>query len=258
MNRENQKIVIISGASSGFGRAAALKFAQSGWRVIALARRLDRLKELQQQLGESNCDIFEFDVCQQSDIDTLAGYLEENKIAVDLLLNNAGLALGLDSADNASPEDWRSMVDTNINGLIFMTRAILPRMVAAGHGHIINIGSIAGTYAYPGGNVYGASKAFVAQFSLNLRADLAGSGVRVTNIEPGLAQTEFSDVRFHGDSEKAKSVYQGVTPLSAEDIAEAIVWSASRPAHVNINRIEIMPTCQAFSPLSIAHSADSE
>lgn len=252
MNQQNRKTILITGASSGFGRATAVQFAEHGWQVIALARRQQKLASLQQELGEENCQIIRFDVCQQADIDSLVTQLKQQQLTPELLVNNAGLALGLNSADQALMSDWQTMLDTNINGLIRMTRAILPLMVAAKKGHIINVGSIAGTYPYPGGNVYGASKAFVAQFSLNLRADLAGSGIRVTNIEPGLAETEFSVVRFHGDREKADSVYQGVEPLSAEDIAESIFWSANQPAHVNINRIELMPTCQAFSPLSIA------
>jgi NADP-dependent 3-hydroxy acid dehydrogenase YdfG len=248
----DKKVVVITGASSGFGRATAVLFAKHGWRIIALARRLEKLQALQVELGKDVCEIIQFDVCQQSDIDNFVEYLQSDKIQVDLLVNNAGLALGLESADKALQSDWKTMVDTNINGLIFMTRAILPLMVETNHGHIINIGSIAGTYAYPGGNTYGATKAFVAQFSLNLRADLAGTGIRVTNIEPGLAETEFSVVRFHGNQEKADGIYQNLSPLVAEDIAESIYWSASMPAHVNINRIEIMPTCQAFSPLSIS------
>ncbi len=248
----NKKVIVVTGASSGFGKACAIQFANNGWFVIALARREERLVELQATLGEQNCHIQKFDVCEQKNIDSLIEYLASNKISVDLLLNNAGLALGLDKADKASLDDWQTMIDTNIKGLVLMTRALLPQMVAARQGHIINVGSIAGSYAYPGGNTYGATKAFVAQFSLNLRADLAGTGVRVTNIEPGLAETEFSVVRFNGDKEKADAIYQNVKALSAEDIAESIYWSANLPAHVNINRIEIMPTCQSFSPLQIS------
>jgi len=207
---------------------------------------------LQQQLGESNCYIQEIDVQQPAHIDALAAWLNDEQQSVDLLLNNAGLALGLESAAQASLEDWQTMVDTNILGLIRLTRALLPAMVAAKRGHIINLGSIAGSYPYPGGNTYGATKAFVAQFSLNLRADLAGTGIRVTNIEPGMAETEFSVVRFNGDQQKADAVYQGLQPLSAEDIAECIAWAANLPAHVNINRIEVMPTCQSFGPLVVS------
>lgn len=252
MSQQRQKTVVITGASSGFGRACAVKFSQNGWRIIALARRIQKLELLQQEIGESNCLIMAFDVQQSQDIQNLVTLLQNEEISVDLLINNAGLALGLESADKADLDDWQTMIDTNITGLVKTTRALLPDMVKQQHGHIINIGSIAGSYAYPGGNTYGATKAFVAQFSLNLRADLAGTKIRVTNIEPGLAETEFSVVRFHGDQQKADGVYDGVTPLSAEDIAESVFWSASLPAHVNINRIELMPTCQAFAPLSIS------
>ena len=251
MTAKYQKTALITGASSGFGHATAIKFVEEGWRVVATARRLDRLESLQQLLGEDNCLLYQMDVREQKDIDGLVEYLANKAIVVDLLVNNAGLALGLDSADKADLDDWQTMVDTNISGLIKMTRAILPEMVLAGCGHIINLGSIAGSYPYPGGNTYGATKAFVAQFSLNLRADLAGTGIRVSNIEPGLAESEFSLVRFHGDQQKADQIYQDLEPLEPEDIAESIFWCASQPPHVNINRIEIMPTCQSFAPLAI-------
>ncbi|MGX5175271.1 SDR family oxidoreductase [Aliikangiella sp. IMCC44653] len=245
------KTILITGASSGFGEASAKLFAANGWHVIATARREDRLSALQQSLGESHCTTFSLDVTQPKQIDQLVDWLKQKSLSVDVLLNNAGLALGLDSADKADLNDWQTMIDTNITGLVTMTRKVLPAMCARRSGHVINIGSIAGSYAYPGGNTYGATKAFVAQFSLNLRADLAGTGVRVTNIEPGLAESEFSIVRFHGDKEKANSVYQGVEPLTPEDIAQSVYWCATQPAHVNINRIELMPTCQSFAPLTI-------
>jgi NADP-dependent 3-hydroxy acid dehydrogenase YdfG len=254
MTSERVKTIIVTGASSGFGRATAIQFAKNGWQVIALARRYERLTALQEEIGAEQCKIFQLDVRQQSDINSFVDYIKTESIEIDLLVNNAGLALGLESADKALDSDWQTMLDTNIKGLIFMTKAILPQMVAAKSGHIINIGSIAGSYAYPGGNTYGATKAFVAQFSLNLRADLAGTNIRVTNIEPGLAETEFSLVRFHGDQEKADQVYDKVQPLTPEDIAESVYWSASLPAHVNINRIELMPTCQSFAPLTISKS----
>jgi NADP-dependent 3-hydroxy acid dehydrogenase YdfG len=170
---------------------------------------------------------------------------------VDVLVNNAGLALGLEGADEVSIEDWETMIDTNIKGLLYCTRALLPLMVEAGHGHVVNLGSVAGNWPYPGGNVYGATKAFVRQFTLNLRADLVAKNIRATDIEPGLANTEFSSVRFKGDTDKAGEVYSGIDPLRAEDIADAIFWAASRPANVNINRIEMMAGCQAFSPFNI-------
>ena len=170
---------------------------------------------------------------------------------IQVLCNNAGLALGLEGADKASLDDWDKMVDTNIKGLIYCTRQILPRMVENNYGHIINIGSVAGSYPYPGGNVYGGTKAFVSQFSLNLRADLVNKGISVTSVEPGLAETEFSLVRFKGDKEKASKVYEGTTYIKPEDIAETIYWVATRPKNININRIEIMAGFQAFNPFNI-------
>jgi len=249
MNIDNPKLVIITGATSGFGKACAIKFANNGWHVIATGRRLDRLKFLQTEVGTELCEIQCFDVNDSLAVGQFSNSLKGRRI--DLLINNAGLALGLSPAHKADFEDWETMIETNILALTRMTRSILPIMVENKNGHIINLGSIAGSYPYPGANVYGATKAFVEQFSLNLRADLSGTGVRVTNIEPGLANTEFSKVRFHGDKDKADSIYQGLEPLVAEDIAESIYWCASQPKHVNINRLEIMPTCQAFGPLSI-------
>ncbi len=253
-NEKPMKLAIITGASSGFGKASAKKFVANGWRVVAAARRLDRLKALQAELGKERCIIYPLDVTQADAVEAFADFLKQQGLAPDLLLNNAGLALGLSPAHQADWSDWQRMIDTNVTALARMTRAILPMMVAKKSGHVINLGSIAGSYAYPGGNVYGASKAFVEQFSLNLRADLAGKNIRVTNIEPGLALTEFSEVRFHGDKEKADALYQGTQPLTDVDIAESIFWCASLPDHVNINRLEIMPTCQSFSPLTISKS----
>ncbi len=247
----SRKTAIVTGASSGFGYATCEKLVANGWNVVAVARRKERLNSLQDSLGKDVCAIYQLDVTEQQAIEAFASWWKEHSIPLDLLVNNAGLALGLSPADQADLDDWLTMIDTNIKGLVIMTRALLPLMVKAKSGHVVNVGSIAGTYAYPGGNAYGASKAFVAQFSRNLRADLAGTNVRVTNIEPGLAETEFSVVRFHGDQSKADSVYQGVEPLIADDIAEAIVWSTMQPKHVNINSIEIMPTCQSFAPLTI-------
>jgi NADP-dependent 3-hydroxy acid dehydrogenase YdfG len=173
---------------------------------------------------------------------------------VDLLVNNAGLALGLEPAQRCDMADWHTMIDTNIKGLLYCTRAILPGMIARDRGHIVNIGSVAGTYPYPGGNVYGASKAFVKQFSRNLRADLLGSRVRVSNLEPGMAESEFSQVRFKGDERQAAQVYAGTEPLRPEDIADIVFWVATRPAHVNINSVEVMPVCQAFAPFAVSRN----
>jgi len=250
--QDNRKLVIITGASSGFGWACAEKFAENGWLVLAAARRETRLLKLQGKLGQDNCIIHPLDVTDANSVASFAEFVLTFEQHPNLLVNNAGLALGLSSADQANISDWETMIETNVLGLTRMTRAILPIMVENKSGHIINLGSIAGSYAYPGGNVYGASKAFVERFSLNLRADLAGSGIRVTNIEPGLSLTEFSEVRFHGDKDKAASIYENVKPLLAEDIAESIFWCATLPNHVNINRLEIMPTCQSFPALSIS------
>jgi 3-hydroxy acid dehydrogenase/malonic semialdehyde reductase len=252
IDQSNRKLVVITGASSGFGKASAEKFAANGWLVLAVARRTDKLEALQADLGMKNCLIHSLDVTKTDSINQLKSYIISKKLMVNCLVNSAGLALGLSPAHEADFEDWQIMIDTNITGLTKMTRAILPLMVENKNGHVINLGSIAGSYAYPGANVYGASKAFVEKFSLNLRADLAGTGIRVTNIEPGLAETEFSEVRFHGDKDKAAKIYENLEPLVAEDIAESIFWCANLPAHVNINRLEIMPTCQSFSPLTIS------
>ncbi|WP_374574695.1 SDR family NAD(P)-dependent oxidoreductase [Phenylobacterium sp.] len=244
-------IVFVTGATAGFGRAIAERFIAEGAKVIASGRRADRLAELAAALGPNLLPL-ELDVRDRDAVQAAVDGLPEAFAAVDLLVNNAGLALGMEPADRAVLDDWDTMIDTNVKGLVYMTRALLPGMVARGRGHVVNLGSIAGTYPYPGGNVYGGTKAFVRQFSLNLRADLVGRGVRVTDIEPGLCGgTEFSNVRFHGDDEKAAAVYKNVQPLTAEDIAEAVHWVSTLPAHVNINTLEVMPTCQAAGPLAV-------
>ncbi|MCO7224598.1 SDR family oxidoreductase [Pleionea sp. CnH1-48] len=247
------KTVLITGASSGFGEACAIHFAALGARVILSARRQHRLDELQQKLSEhTEVHTLTLDVRKRDEVAAAIANLPEEWQAIDVLVNNAGLALGLDAAHNASLDDWDDMIDTNNKGLAYMTRAVLPGMVERDRGHIINIGSIAGSYAYPGGNAYGATKAFVAQFSRNLRADLAGKHIRVTNIEPGLAETEFSVVRFHGDIDAAQNVYKNTLPLIADDIARCVTWASEQPEHVNINNIEVMPTCQTWSALSVS------
>ncbi|MGI9535981.1 MAG: SDR family oxidoreductase [Desulfocapsaceae bacterium] len=245
------KTVLITGATSGFGRACAELFVDKGWQAVITGRRMDRLDDLVEQLGPDKVHGLCFDVRRQEEVERAIDRLPEQFSSIDVLINNAGLALGLEMAHEANLENWETMVDTNIKGLLFMTRKVLPAMVERKHGHIVNVGSVAGDYAYPGGNAYGASKAFVSQFTNNLIADLQGTPIRVTNIEPGLAETEFSKVRFKWDEDKADKVYQGAEPLSADDIAEAIYWSVERPAHVNINRIEIMPVCQSFGPMVI-------
>lgn len=253
MNDLSQEVVFITGATSGFGLACAKLFAQHGARIVAAGRRADRLDALKRELGDGVCRL-ELDVRDRASVEQAVSSLPDEFAAVTVLVNSAGLALGLEPAQRALLDDWDTMVDTNCKGLIYCTRALLPGMVARDRGHIVNMGSIAGTYPYPGGNVYGATKAFVRQFSLNLRADLLGAGIRVTNIEPGMAETEFSAVRFHGDSEKAAQVYAGMKPMTAEDVADAVLWCVTRPAHVNINNIELMPVSQAFGPLAVKRS----
>ncbi len=244
-------IVFITGASSGFGAAIARRLAASGHRLVLAARRMDRLRELAAELPVPS-HLVELDVRDNAAVEAAVAALPAEFAEVDLLVNNAGLALGLAPAQQASLDDWERMVDTNIKGLMYMTRALLPGMTQRRRGHVVNMGSIAGEWPYPGGNVYGGTKAFVRQFSLNLRADLLGTGVRVTDIEPGLAGgTEFSNVRFHGDDARAASVYSGLTPLSPEDVAETVHWVASLPPHVNVNTLSLMPVCQAFGPLAI-------
>jgi 3-hydroxy acid dehydrogenase/malonic semialdehyde reductase len=246
-----QRTVLVTGASSGFGAAVVRRFARDGARVVAAARRADRLAELAADLGADVLPVV-VDVTDPEAITRILGGLPERFAAVDVLVNNAGLALGLEPAQRADLADWDRMIDTNCRGLVHVTRAIVPGMVERGGGQVINLGSVAGTYPYPGGNVYGATKAFVHQFSLNLRSDLHGTGVRVTCVEPGMAATEFSTVRFAGDREKADAVYDGMQPLTADDVADTIHWAATRPAHVNINTIELMPTAQSFAPFQVA------
>jgi 3-hydroxy acid dehydrogenase/malonic semialdehyde reductase len=246
------RTVLITGASSGFGLAAARRFAASGDRIIAAARRTERLLDLAKELGSDVLLPLTLDVRDWAGVEQAVATLPAGFAEVDILVNNAGLALGLEPAQEADVGQWEQMIETNCTGLVYMTRALLPQMVARGRGHVVNLGSIAGTYPYPGGNVYGATKAFVHQFSLNLRSDLHGTGVRVTCIEPGLVGgTEFSEVRFGGDRERAGAVYAGTQPLTAEDIVAAIEWTTSQPPHVNINTIELMPVSQSFAPFQI-------
>jgi 3-hydroxy acid dehydrogenase/malonic semialdehyde reductase len=243
--------VLVTGATAGFGEATARRFLTNGHKVIALGRRVERLEALKVSLPaeqQKNLLTLAVDLCDSSQVDGLSTTLPAEFSKVTVLVNNAGLALGLEPAHKAFIADWDRMIDTNIKGLVHMTRAFLPGMVERNCGHIINIGSVAGSYAYPGSNVYGSTKAFVNQFSLNLRADLAATPLRVTCIEPGLASgTEYSNVRFKGDDAKAEKVYEGVQALSSDDIAETIYWSATLPSHVNINILEVMPVQQSFA-----------
>lgn len=244
---------LITGATSGFGAACARRFATDGWTLIICGRRQNRLAALCAELSKSTTvHAIPLDVRDEAAVNAAIAELPDEFAAVDLLVNNAGLALGLEPAQRCDMDDWQRMIDTNIKGLLYCTRAVLPGMVARNCGHIINIGSVAGNYPYPGGNVYGATKAFVKQFSLNLRADLLGTRVRVTNVEPGLAESEFSLVRFKGDSAKAARIYEGTQPLRPEDIADIVHWAAHQPPHVNINRVEVMPVNQAFAPFAIS------
>lgn len=244
-------IALVTGASAGFGRALVRLLVARGHDVIAVARRADRLKALKQELG-APCYPLAFDLCDSAAMDAALAALPESWREIDLLVNNAGLALGLEPAFESALSDWEKMIDTNVKGLVAITRKILPAMVARNRGQIVNLSSIAGNYPYYGSNVYGATKAFVTQFSLNLRADLIGTKVRVSNIEPGvIAGTEFSNVRFHGDEGKAADVYRGFENMSAEDIAEIILWIVEQPERININRIEIMPVAQTFAGLTI-------
>jgi len=244
-------IVLVTGASAGFGTAIVRRFVAAGARVVAAARRTDRLGALAAELGPAVHPL-ELDVRDRSAVERAIAGLPADVAAVDVLVNNAGLALGLEPAQRADLDHWDQMIETNCRGLVAVTRAVLPGMVARGRGHVVNLGSIAGTYPYPGGNVYGATKAFVHQFSLNLRSDLHGTGVRVTCIEPGMCGgTEFSEVRFAGDRTRAQAVYAGMQPLTPDDIAEAVAWATSQPAHVNVNTIELMPVAQSFAPFQV-------
>lgn len=241
------RTILITGATAGFGSACARLFAQRGWQLILVGRRAERLQALQEELGAAVLVTLALDVREREEVFNGLAKVP----AVDVLLNNAGLALGLEPAWDVDINDWDTMIDTNIKGLTYCTRALLPLMVERNSGHVINIGSTAGSWPYPGGNVYGGTKAFVEQFSRNLRADLHGTAVRVTYIAPGMAESEFSEVRFKGDSEKAARVYRGTKPLRPEDIAETVYWAVDRPAHVNINAIELMPVTQAWNALAV-------
>ena len=243
--------VVVTGASAGFGVAIALRFATDGRRVVALARRRDRIERLAEE-SEGRIEARVLDVRDAAAVAETFAAIELDHDGIELLVNNAGLALGLEPAQAASAEDWQAMIDTNVSGLVACAHAVLPGMVARDRGHVINIGSTAALYPYPGGNVYGATKAFVHQFSRNLRADLIGTRVRVTEIRPGMCGgTEFSNVRFRGDDARAAKLYDGVEALTADDVADAVAWAASRSAHVNVNEIELMPVAQAAGPLAV-------
>lgn len=245
------RTALITGATSGFGAAAVHRFAQAGWRVIATGRRAERLQPLVDAYGPERVHAAVFDVRDSAAMEAALAALPADFTAIDLLVNNAGLAQGTAPAQSASLDDWRTMIDTNVTALVTLTHRLLPQLVER-KGAIINISSVAGVYPYPGGNAYGGTKAFVSQFSLGLRADLHGTGVRVTTIEPGMAETEFTLVRTHGNQAASDTLYTGANPMTADDIAEQIFWVANLPAHLNINRLELMPVSQSFAGFQVA------
>lgn len=249
------KVIFITGATSGFGEATARLFAQNGWKVVATGRRLERLEKLQKELGADAVHIAQMDVTDPASIETAVEGLPSGFTPITCLFNNSGLALGTEAIPDVSMQDWRTMVETNIMGLLEVTMALLPSLKQAGRGAaIVNAGSVASRFAYKGGNVYGATKAFVRQFSYNLRIDLADTDIRVTDVEPGMAKTEFTAVRTHGDFEANEKFYEGTEPILPEDIAETVYWVATRPPHININAIEIMAQCQNPGGFAIKRS----
>ncbi|MBP3984172.1 SDR family NAD(P)-dependent oxidoreductase [Pseudoxanthomonas helianthi] len=241
---------LITGATSGFGAAAARRFANAGWKVVATGRRAERLQALVDELGADKVHVAVFDVRDEAAMHAALDSLPDGFRDIDLLVNNAGLALGTKPAQDALLSDWRTMIETNVLALVNITHRLLPGLIER-KGAIINIGSVAGSYPYPGGNAYGGTKAFVKQFSLGLRSDLHGTGVRVTDIEPGMAETEFTLVRTHGDQAASDKLYAGANPMTAEDIAEQIYYVATLPPHLNINRLEIMPVTQSFGGFQV-------
>ena len=243
---DKSRVAVVTGASSGFGLAIARRIASQGMPVVALARRKDRLEELADELGHDRVHPVCVDVRNAEDVDAALSWLPQRFERVGVLVNNAGVSKGFGPVENARIDHLREMVDTNVMGLLHCTKTLLPMLKNDGQGHIVNVGSIAAIYPYMGGNVYGATKAFVHHLSLNLRTDLEGTGVRVSCVAPGMAKTEFALVRFEGDRDRADALYQGVTPLSPVDVAEAVVWCLQQPQHVNVNLIELMPTAQHF------------
>ncbi len=243
-----ERIVLITGASSGIGASCAKLFAQGGAKLILAARRLERLEQMADSLSKefsSSVHLLQLDVRDRSQVESALQSLPDPWSNVDVLINNAGLSRGLSKLHEGNFQDWEEMIDTNIKGLLYVTRYILPGMVSRGSGHVVNIGSIAGHQTYPGGNVYCGSKAAVRAISEGLKQDLLGTPVRVTSVDPGLVETEFSEVRFHGDTEQAKKVYQGLTPLTPDDVADVVFFCVTRPAHVNISQVLLVPTDQA-------------
>ncbi len=248
------KTAFITGASSGFGAASVRRFVAEGWRVFGTARREDRLKALADEVGADNFKYAVFDIRDNDALDDVIANLPDGFGEIDLLVNNAGLALGTAPAQQADLDQWQTMIDTNITSLVAVTRKLLPLLIER-KGIIVNLSSTASTYPYPGGNVYGGTKAFVRQFSLGLRSDLHGTGVRVASIEPGMAETEFTLVRTGGNQAASDTLYQGAQPMTAEDIANAIYWVASLPPHMNVNRLELMPVSQSWGPFQVARES---
>ena len=248
------KTAFITGATSGFGLATARRFAEAGWRIVATGRRADRLQQLVDQVGDKWIHPAAFDIRDADAMQAALDALPEGFRNIDLLVNNAGLAQGTAPAQQASLDDWRTMIDTNITALVTLTRALLPNLIAR-RGAIVNISSTAATYPYQGGNVYGGTKAFVSQFSLNLRCDLHGTGVRVTTLEPGMAETEFTLVRTHGDQSASDTLYRGAQAMGADDIADTIYWIATLPSHLNVNRLELMPVSQSYAGFQVHREA---
>ena len=245
------RTALITGASAGFGAATARRFVAGGWRVVVTARRAERLADLAAELGgPETVHVAAFDMRDEAAMDAALAALPPAFAGVDLLVNNAGLALGTGPAQGASLDQWRQMIDTNVTGLVTITRKLLPVLIER-KGAIVNLGSVAAHYPYPGGNVYGGTKAFVHQFTLGLRCDLAGTGVRVTAVEPGMCESEFTLVRTGGDQAAYDRLYAGADPLQPADIAETLWWIANLPAHMNINTIELMPVSQSWSPFAV-------
>lgn len=248
------RIALVTGATSGFGAAIVERFATAGWRVVACGRRAERLSRVVSKFGAEHVHAAPFDLRDAGAMRAALGALPPAFRAIDLLVNNAGLALGTATADKADLDQWRQMIDTNVTALVTMTRLLLPGLIER-RGTIVNISSISGSYPYKGGNVYGATKAFVDQFSRGLRIDLHGTGVRVTNIEPGMAETEFTLVRTGGDQAASDALYAGAHPITAADLADAVWWVANLPAHLNVNRLEIMPVSQSAAGLQVHREA---
>jgi 3-hydroxy acid dehydrogenase/malonic semialdehyde reductase len=252
MTALKDKVVFVTGASAGIGQACALAFAREGAKLLLCARRKDRLSDLANEIRDtyrSDCHFFQLDVRNQKDVETAVKTLPEPWKKIDILVNNAGLSRGLNKIHEGDLTDWEEMIDTNIKGLLYVSRVVIPGMVERGSGHIVNIGSIAGHEAYPGGNVYCATKHAVDAITKGMQIDLVNTPLRVSTVDPGMVDTEFSIVRFHGDTERAGNVYNGLTPLSGDDIAEAVIFCVSRPQHVNINQLRIMPSAQASATI---------